>query len=75
MPILQTVKYFALYFAHQFDCKASVKTLKWISFSAPGSYDVEKAERTIHQSSGAISFGIKYKDQKIDNIPGKQIVI
>lgn len=39
---------------------------------APGSYEVEKAEKIVHQSSGAISFGIKYKDQKIDDIPGKK---
>lgn len=36
---------------------------------APGSYDVEKADKAIHQTS-AISFGVKYKDQKLDNIPG-----
>ena len=40
-------------------------------FSAPGSYDVEKSEKIIHQSSGAITFGIKYKEQKPDDIPGK----
>lgn len=38
---------------------------------APGSYDVEKAEKMIHQSSGAITFGIKYKDQKPEDIPGE----
>ena len=38
---------------------------------APGAYDVEKSEKIIHQSSGAITFGIKYKDQKPDDIPGK----
>lgn len=39
-------------------------------FSAPGSYDVEKSEKIIHQSSGAITFGIKYKEQQPDDIPG-----
>lgn len=36
---------------------------------APGSYDVEKADKAIHQTS-AISFGVKYKDQRLDDIPG-----
>lgn len=31
---------------------------------------MEKAEKAVHQSTGAISFGIKYKDQKPDDIPG-----
>lgn len=39
--------------------------------SAPGSYDIEKSEKIIHQSSGAVTFGIKYKEQKPDDIPGK----
>lgn len=39
-------------------------------FLAPGSYDVEKSEKIIHQSSGAVTFGIKYKEQKPDDIPG-----
>ena len=37
---------------------------------APGTYDVEKSEKIIHQSSGAVTFGIKYKEQKPDDIPG-----
>lgn len=37
---------------------------------APGSYDVEKSEKKVIQSSSAYSFGIKYKDQRIDDIPG-----
>lgn len=45
---------------------------KYLEISAPGSYDVEKAEKIIHQSSGAITFGIKYKDQKPEDIPGKK---
>lgn len=40
---------------------------------APGSYDVEKSEKIIHQSSGAVTFGIKYKEQKLDDFPGKYI--
>lgn len=44
-------------------------------FLAPGSYDVEKSEKIVHQSSGAITFGIKYKDQKHDDIPGKSDVL
>lgn len=39
-------------------------------YLAPGSYDIEKAEKSIKQSSGAVSFGIKYKEPKPDNIPG-----
>lgn len=42
-----------------------------VTISAPGSYDVEKSEKIIHQSSGAVTFGIKYKEQKPDDIPGK----
>lgn len=38
--------------------------------TAPGQYDIEKAEKTIHHQSGAVTFGIKYKDQKPDDIPG-----
>lgn len=40
------------------------------TLSAPGSYDVEKSEKKVIQSSSAYSFGIKYKDQRIDDIPG-----
>lgn len=43
----------------------------WLIVSAPGSYDVDKVEWTIHQSSPAYSFGQKYKDKKPDDIPGK----
>lgn len=42
---------------------------------APGSYDVEKSEKIIHQSSGAITFGIRYKEQKTDEIPGKEFFL
>ena len=44
------------------------------SYTAPGSYDVEKAEKRVVESSSAYSFGIKYKEQKTDDIPGKLIV-
>ena len=49
------------------------KNTRFVIFLAPGSYDVEKSEKIIHQSSGAISFGIKYKDQKPDDIPGESV--
>lgn len=39
-------------------------------FLAPGSYDVVKAEKLVHESAGAITFGMKYKEQKTDDIPG-----
>ena len=41
---------------------------------APGSYEIEKAEKRVHESSSAYSFGIKYKEQKFDDIPGKTFV-
>lgn len=37
---------------------------------APGSYDVEKADKKIHESSPAYSLGVKYKEPKSDDIPG-----
>lgn len=40
---------------------------------APGSYDVEKADKKIHGSSPAYSLGVKYKDQKPDEIPGTYV--
>ena len=39
----------------------------------PGSYDVDKVEKTVHQSSPAYSFGLKYKDTKSDDIPGEHL--
>ncbi len=39
--------------------------------SAPGSYDVEKVEKTVHQKSPAYSFGVKYKDTQVSETPGK----
>lgn len=44
------------------------------TFPAPGSYDVEKSEKIIHQSSGAVTFGIKYKNQKPDDVPGEFLI-
>ena len=40
---------------------------------APGSYEVEKSEKKVIQSSSAYSFGVKYKEQKTDDIPGKAL--
>lgn len=37
---------------------------------APGSYDVEKADKKIHESSPAFSLGVKYKEPKLEEIPG-----
>ena len=37
---------------------------------APGSYDVEKADKKIHESSPAFSLGVKYKEAKPEDIPG-----
>lgn len=39
---------------------------------APGSYDTEKSMKTILDSSTAYSFGIKYKEPKLDDTPGKE---
>lgn len=38
--------------------------------TAPCAYDVEKAEKVTQQSTGAVTFGIKYKEPKPDEIPG-----
>lgn len=46
-------------------------TLKIMWISAPGSYDVEKADKRVHESSSAYSFGVKYKESKTDDVPGK----
>lgn len=37
---------------------------------APGSYDVEKVEKNVHQTSPAYSFGVKYKDHRQEYSPG-----
>ena len=42
---------------------------------APGAYDVDKADKKIHESSPAYSIGIKHKEQKPDDIPGNQTYI
>lgn len=39
---------------------------------APGSYDTEKSMKTILDSSTAYSFGIKYKEPKLDDTPGNE---
>lgn len=39
-------------------------------FPAPGSYDVEKADKKIHESSPAYSLGIKHKERRPEDIPG-----
>lgn len=46
--------------------------LYYLSFcvTAPGSYDVEKVDKNVLQSSPAYSFGMKHKDQKPDDTPG-----
>lgn len=56
---------------HSFFFNVSFKTILvcFVFALAPGSYDVEKSDKAIHQAS-AISFGVKYKDQKLDDIPG-----
>lgn len=38
---------------------------------APGSYDVEKADKKVHESSPAYSLGVKHKEVKPEDIPGK----
>lgn len=37
---------------------------------APGSYDVDKADKKIHESSPSYSIGTKHREQKHDDIPG-----
>lgn len=39
-------------------------------FTAPGSYDVDKADKKIHESSPAFSLGVKYKEPKLEELPG-----
>lgn len=39
-------------------------------FPAPGSYDVEKADKKVHESSPAYSLGIKHKERRPEDIPG-----
>lgn len=38
---------------------------------APGTYDVEKADKRIHESSPSYSLGVKPKEPKHEDIPGK----
>lgn len=60
-------KYITIFFATTLNLSHNVQL--YFS-SAPGTYDVEKAEKATHQSTGGIIFGIKYKDPKPDEIPG-----
>lgn len=48
--------------------------LFYYTIPAPGSYDVEKADKKIHESSPAYSLGVKYKEQKPDEIPGNRYI-
>ena len=50
--------------------KKMVNKLVSYSIVAPGSYDVEKADKKIHESSPAYSLGVKYKEPKPEDIPG-----
>lgn len=43
----------------------------FLSILAPGSYDIEKGEKTVHQASPAYSIGKKYKDKKPEDVPGQ----
>ena len=43
-------------------------------FLAPGSYDVEKADKKIHESSPAYSLGVKHKEPKADDTPGNFLI-
>lgn len=43
----------------------------FFSYTAPGTYDVEKSEKILQHHTGAVTFGIKYKEHKPDDIPGK----
>ena len=45
-----------------------------LSFTAPGAYDVDKADKKVHESSPAYSIGVKHKDSKPDDIPGRDIL-
>lgn len=40
------------------------------AYTAPGTYDVEKSEKMLQHTTGAVTFGIKHKEQKPDDIPG-----
>lgn len=45
-----------------------------MSHIAPGTYDVEKADKKIHESSPAYSLGVKYKEPKLEEIPGNTLI-
>lgn len=57
------------------DLLSEIVTKHLTNFTAPGSYDVEKSEKKVLHSSSAYSFGTKYKEQKIDDIPGMNLNI
>lgn len=46
----------------------------FVSRVAPGTYDVEKADKKIHESSPAYSLGVKYKEPKLEEIPGNTLI-
>lgn len=48
----------------------SFTTIYLFPLTAPGSYDVEKADKKVHESSPAFSLGVKYKESKPEDIPG-----
>ena len=47
-----------------------INAFNFVPNPAPGSYDVEKADKKIHESSPAFSLGVKYKEPKPEEIPG-----
>lgn len=57
------------------DLLSEIVTKHLTDFTAPGSYDVEKSEKKVLHSSSAYSFGTKYKEQKLDDIPGTNLKI
>lgn len=57
------------------DLVSEIATKHLTDFTAPGSYDVEKSEKKVLHSSSAYSFGTKYKEQKLDDIPGMNLNI
>lgn len=64
-------KFHAIHFTAKKHFNSSNTINIFFCLLAPGSYEVEKAEKSIHQSKGAITFGVKYKEQKVEDIPGK----
>lgn len=56
-------------------CKIFNNITNFFSLKAPGSYDVEKVEKTVHQASPAYSFGVKYKEYKTETLPGNDYLM